>query len=188
MSNSYKMNYLHLIIGPMFAGKSTELIRIASRFQLLDKKIIVINHNRDTRYGVKPALRTHDGKVFEPAIFLDELKEIYEEKYELEKIDIIFIDELQFFEDAYEVIIKLLDKDKTVIVSSLIGDFNKNIFGDMVKLIPHAEKITKLNALCSICKDGTEAFFSKRIISEKKQTLVGGSNAYIPVCRKHYRE
>jgi thymidine kinase len=49
-------------------------------------------------------------------------------------------------------------------------------------------KITKLNALCSICKDGTEAFFSKRIISEKKQTLVGGSNAYIPVCRKHYRE
>ena len=58
----------------------------------------------------------------------------------------------------------------------------------MFKLIPHAEKITKLNALCSICKDGTEAFFSKRIISEQKQTLVGGSNAYIPVCRKHYRE
>ena len=178
-------NYLHLIIGPMFAGKSTELIRIASRFKLLNKNIVVVNHRSDIRYGKQPAIRTHDGKVFEPAFYLEDLDEIYDIKG-FGDFDIIFIDELQFFKDGYKVIVDLLDMGKTVIVSSLIGDYKKDIFGDMVKLIPHAEKITKLNALCSVCKDGTEAYFSKRIISEDKQTLVGGSDLYIPVCRRHY--
>ena len=48
---------------------------------------------------------------------------------------------------------------KNVIVAGLDGDFKRNPFGDILKLIPHAEKVSKLSALCTICGDGTKASF-----------------------------
>ena len=64
--------------------------------------------------------------------------------------------------------------------------FEKNPFGDILKLIPHSEKVTKLNALCQICRDGTSASFTKRITNEKDVHLVGAESTYMAVCRKHY--
>ena len=57
----------------------------------------------------------------------------------------------------------------------------------MCKLVPHAEEITKLKALCFKCGDGTEASFTKRIVTDKNVELVGSSESYIPVCRKHFK-
>jgi thymidine kinase len=80
-------------------------------------------------------------------------------------------------------VLEMLKDNKKIYVSGLDGDFQQNKFGSLLDLIPHCDKVTKLNSLCGICKDGTSAIFSKRITSDTDQTLVGVDN-YIPVCRK----
>jgi thymidine kinase len=62
----------------------------------------------------------------------------------------------------------------------------KNPFGDVLRLIPHAEKVTKLSALCKKCGNGTEACFSKRIVNSEERELVGSDGIYEAVCRYHY--
>jgi thymidine kinase len=178
--------YLQLIIGPMYAGKSTELIRIINRYKCLNKNIIIINHTFNNRYG-SIGLTTHNLEKIEQCIILENLKDL--DKNIFEKSDVIIIEELQFFSDAYNVIIDWCDKHhKTVIAAGLDGDFMRNPFGDVLKLIPHAEKITKLNALCKKCGDGTSAHFTKRITKDVQTTLVGSNDIYEAVCRKHYCE
>lgn len=178
--------YLELIIGPMYAGKSTELIRIINRYKCLKKNIIVVNHVFNNRYGSN-GLTTHNHEKIENCVILENLSEISNDV--LNKNDVIIIEELQFFKDAYENIIKWCDiNNKIVIAAGLDGDFLKNPFGDVLRLIPHAEKVTKLNALCKKCGDGTLAHFTKRITSDNQTTLVGSDDIYEAVCRKHFLE
>ena len=65
------------------------------------------------------------------------------------------------------------------------GDFERKKFGNMLDLIPLCDKVTKMNYLCGICKDGTLGIFSLRLTQEKQQLLIGTDN-YIPVCRECY--
>lgn len=178
---------LELIIGPMYACKSTELLRRINMYEFLDKKIIVINHNINNRYG-SSNLSTHNREYYNKCINLDKLKEF--EKYNIfNEIEIIIIEELQFFSDAFEIVKKWTDIDnKNIIAAGLDGDFERKPFGDVLKLIPYAEKVTKLNALCKKCNDGSIACFTKRITNKKDKTLVGSCDIYEAVCRKHYLE
>lgn len=185
-SNNNEIGYLELIIGPMYAGKSTELIRIINRYKCLNKNIIVINHKLNNRYG-STELTTHNKDKIEHCIILEKLKDL--DKEILLKTDVIIIEELQFFEDSYDSIINWCDiYKKSVIAAGLDGDFLRQPFGDVLRLIPHAEKVTKLNALCKSCGDGTLAHFSKRIIKDSEKTLVGSNDIYHAVCRKHFLE
>ena len=185
MENIQK-GYLHLIIGPMYAGKSTELIRIINRYKCLNKKITVINHSYNNRYG-SIFLTTHNNEKFNECIVLDNLSDISSE--ELMNSDVIIIEELQFFKDAFDNITKWCDDyNKIVIAAGLTGDFMREPFGDILKLIPHAEEVTKLNALCKKCGDGTLAHFSKRITSDNEKTLVGSDDIYEAVCRYHLKK
>ena len=179
--------YLELIIGPMYAGKSTELIKIINRYKCLQKNIIIINHIYNNRYGSN-GLTTHNKESIDKCIILENLKDLDKTNIYFEKVDVIIIEELQFFNDAFEIIIDWCDnKGKTVVAAGLDGDFMRNPFGDVLKLIPHADKITKLNALCKRCGDGTLAHFTKRIIKDNQTTLVGSDDIYEAVCRKHYK-
>jgi len=178
------IGYLELIIGPMYAGKSTELIRIINRYKCLKKNIVVINHNLNNRYG-SAGLTTHNNQYIDNCIIINKLIEIKDDI--IDKIDVIIIEELQFFEDAYDNIIKWCDiKNKIVIAAGLDGDFLKNPFGDVLRLIPHSDKVTKLSALCKRCNNGTLAHFSKRITNDNQTTLVGSDDVYEAVCRKHF--
>lgn len=180
------MGYLELIIGPMYAGKSTELIRIINRYKCLNKNIITINHCLNNRYG-SDGITTHNKEKIEDCISANKLKDIDDDL--IDRCNVIIIEELQFFSDAYNIIIDWCDnKDKIVIAAGLDGDFMRLPFGDVLKLIPHAEKITKLNALCKRCGDGTCASFTKRITKDSVTTLVGSDEIYEAVCRKHYLE
>jgi thymidine kinase len=176
--------YLELIIGPMYAGKSTELIRIINRYKCLKKNIIIVNHILNNRYG-SLGLTTHNKECVDNCIIVDKLKDISNEI--VDNTHVIIIEELQFFQDAYDTVINWCDiKNKTVIAAGLDGDFLRNPFGDVLRLIPHAEKITKLSALCKKCGNGTLAHFTKRITNEYQTTLVGSDDIYEAVCRKHF--
>lgn len=183
---------IELIIGPMYANKSTELIKIYNRYSVINKNIIVINHVINNRYGTN-SISTHDKTVLNDCMIFDKLSLLMENHEELyQKSEIIIIEEVQFFPDAYEFITNAVDNDnKIIIAAGLSGDFNRQPFEIVTKLIPHAEKINKLSALCKYCSDGTSAHFSKLIVkdfTENGQIIVGGTEKYEAVCRKHYLE
>ena len=183
-----KQGYLELIIGPMYAGKSTELIRIINRYKCLNKNIVIINHTFNNRYG-SVGLTTHNKQNVDNCVILSMLKDLELQKNIFEKAEVIIIEELQFFTDAFDTIISWCDiHKKSVVAAGLDGDFMRNPFGDVLRLIPHAEKITKLTALCKKCGDGTCAPFTKRTTKDTDKTIIGSDDVYEAVCRTHFLE
>jgi len=179
-----------LILGPMFASKSTELIRIANRYNSIGIPILAINHSWNQRYGTTE-ICSHDLTKLSPSISISKLMDIF--KYEswkqkYEEAELIFIEEIQFFDDAYEFVLQAMDQDKKGIVAAgLSGDYLRQPFVSIPKLIPLATEIIHLTALCKLCGNGKSASYTLRFIQDKKdQTSVGAGEQYMPVCHDHY--
>jgi len=180
--------YLELILGPMFSGKTSKLLEIYKQCLFCNIPVIVINHNTDIRYH-DSLLSTHDKNMI-PCIQTNKLSSIWKNKNdittEIGKAKVILINEGQFFEDLYECVIGMINSyDLKVYIAGLDGDFERKPFGQLLDLIPMCDTITKLTSICSICKNGTLAIFSRRLSNDKTQTLVGSEN-YIPLCRNCY--
>jgi thymidine kinase len=183
------MKVLDIIIGPMFAGKSCELIRRIRLLKVLKKQYIVVKPKIDTRYDENMIVSHNFDKV--NCVQLSYLKEIFE--YSLDDIDTIFIDEGQFFEDLVENVKILVEKKNiNVVLGGLDGDSNRNKFGHILELIPFANSCIKINAACIMCLDGTPAPFSfrKKYLHNisHEQILIGSNDSYMSLCRKHYIE
>lgn len=170
--------YLEIIIGPMFSEKTSKLLEIYKQCKFCNIQVIVINYAEDIRYH-ETLLSTHD-KIMIPCIQAMKLSDI---KYQ--DSDVILINEAQFFQDLKPLVEDMLKNNKKVYLSGLDGDFKRERFGSLLDLIPLCDKVTKLNSLCGICKDGTPGIFSLRLTNEEQQKLIGTDN-YIPVCRKCY--
>jgi thymidine kinase len=181
--------YLELFIGPMFSGKTSKLLEIYKQYTFCNSEIIVVNHSSDNRYS-DTMLSTHD-KTMIPCVNTIKLMDLY--KYSsildvnIEKKNIVLINEGQFFQDLYEFVIQCLRENKKLYICGLDGDFRRKKFGQMLDLIPLCDKVTKLTSLCGICKNGTPGIFSLRLTNDSCQTLIGSDN-YVPVCRSCYKE
>lgn len=172
-----KEGYLGIILGPMFSGKTTKLIELYNTYTDNDEKVAVINYSQDKRY-TDTMLSSHD-KVMIPCIFASKFSEITI----LDDENIILINEGQFFEDLYDFVIDMVEnKNKSVFVCGLDGDYKRQKFGGILDLIPLSNSVTKLNATCNC---GTKALFSHRITDEKEQVIIGSTN-YVPLCRSCY--
>jgi thymidine kinase len=202
MLNNYSGSYLKVIIGPMFSSKSSTLLSEINRYKYVTDKILVINSVLDKQrhsdmeinaqgLGV---MKTHDSKTF-PAIMVENLSELKSNKFfnsKYDYADIIVIDEGQFYKDLctflhYEL--HNLQYNKMFIVAGLSSDFHMLPIGDITKIIPMADEIIKLSALCVYCKDGTPASFTKLINNEytnSSNVIVGAKESYSPCCRKHF--
>ena len=177
---------LYIIIGCMFSGKTTEIIKICKKWESINKKVMCINYKEDIRYGNDQHLYAHNGMKIKTINVL-EFNEI--NMNDIKDVDVILINEAQFFKGLKEFCIKLVEEyKKHVIVSGLDGDFKREPFGEICQLIPICDEVIKLTALCKICNNGTKAIFSKRIIEDKEYKVIdiGGIEKYIPVCRKCY--
>lgn len=173
---------LELIIGPMFSGKSTELIRRIRILQNINKKVLVVKPVIDNRY-ISNKLTTHNYESVD-CIILNKLCEL---KHDITSYDTIIIDEGQFFSDLKEIVLNWLDNYSiNIVVAGLDGDYKMLPIGQILDLIPYSNKCKKLNSLCCICKDGTPAPFTLRSIKSDEKVLIGGSESYKSVCRKHY--
>ena len=101
--------------------------------------------------------------------------------------DVICIEELQFYSATVDVIKHLVDTcHKHVVCAGLIADYTRSPFGDILQLIPIADELVHLKALCTVCNDGTLGVFTQRLSNEQSQIHVGECNAYRTVCRNHY--
>lgn len=168
---------IQLIFGPMFSGKTTELMRRMKRFQIANYKCLVVKYSKDDRYD-KEGIATHDRQTLAaiPADVLDQVKS------QAENFDVIGIDEGQFFKDVVEFCDEMAERGKTVIVAALDGTFQKKGFGDILNLVPLAESVIKLTAVCMSCNH--EGSFTKRKGTETAVEVIGGAEMYLAVCRR----
>lgn len=176
---------IHVIVGPMFAGKTTALLRRVKSELTGGRNVAIIKPSKDTRYA-SDSVVTHDGMKF-PCWVLSDLSSFRQEFGDdaYEKLDVIAIDEAQFFEDLYDFCSTIADRDgKIVIVAGLDGDYLRRSFGSVLDVIPLADTVTKLTARCELC--GGKAFFTLRKTQETRTELIGGADIYMPVCRQHY--
>ncbi|MED1202905.1 thymidine kinase [Heyndrickxia acidicola] len=186
----YVMNHsgwIEVICGSMFSGKSEELIRRVKRAQFAKQEIAVFKPKLDDRYS-KEEVVSHNGTsvIAHP---IEKAKEIFD--YITASVDVIAIDEAQFFtEEIVEVVQKLANSGHRVLLAGLDQDFRGEPFGPMPNLMAVAELVTKLQAVCTVC--GSPASRTQRLINGQPAgygdpvILVGASEAYEARCRHHH--
>lgn len=176
---------IKIIVGCMKAAKTTMLINEYNSWKSINQTPLCINYAEDTRYGNDNKLYTHSGQFIE-CLKVKSLEEVPQE--EIDKTSVIIINEGQFFTDLVKYCLIWCDiHDKHIIVCGLDGDSKRQVFGQILYLIPHCDEVIKLVAKCNICNDGTPALFSHRISKEKEQKVIGVDN-YISICRKCYND
>ncbi|MFA6667292.1 MAG: thymidine kinase [Bacilli bacterium] len=178
------VGWIEVITGPMFAGKSEELLRRINRLKYAKKKYLVFKPEIDNRYS-NDAVVSHQ-KHSEKAINVKKGTDIL--KYITPNLDVVCIDEANFFDESIvDVVDVLANRGLRVIVAGLDQDFRGEPFGSMGTLLCKAEQVTKLTAICPCC--GREATMTQRLIngepaSESDPTiLVGAEESYEPRCR-----
>lgn len=173
---------LTIIMGNMFSGKTSELIRRLKRYRIIGKKIVVINSDKDTRC-VDDVLQTHDGVQF-PCLKVAHISHCVI-RQEFCDADIVAVDEAQFFTNLKDFVDMCLFLGKSVMLAGLDGDYRQHKFGEVLDCIPMASDVVKLSALCMDCRNGTPGPFTKRIVNDDTLELIGGKDLYKAVCRKH---
>lgn len=184
MEFNSRLGWIEVICGPMFAGKSEELIRRIRRLEYAKKKVIVFKPKIDNRYSEDEVVSHNKSKT--KCFNLINSKDVY--KYISDDVYAVAFDEVQFMdEDIIDVMDDLANKGKRVICAGLDNDFRGEPFSIMPKLLCKAEYVTKLTAICQVC--GANATRTQRIVNGKPAyyedpiIIIGASEAYEPRCR-----
>ncbi|MGL4736707.1 MAG: thymidine kinase [Cellulosilyticaceae bacterium] len=187
-SHFVNVGRLEMICGPMFSGKSEELIRRLKRTMLAKQPTVIFTPQIDDRY-LKGHICSHDGKHLE-AIPITSSEEIL--KHITAETKVIGIDEVQFLSgDTVDVIMGLVAEGKRVICAGLDKDFKAESFGCIPELLALSDDVTKLTAICMHC--GRPANFTQRLIEGRPASyndpiiLIGASESYESRCRLCYK-
>ncbi len=186
MYHQYREGWIEVICGCMFAGKTEELIRRINVLSFAKKKIIIFKPKIDDRYS-STQIVSHAGRSID-CITIDKANEMLDYLKKEEDVDVVAIDEVQFFdEDVVAICDYLADQGKRVMVAGLDKDFRGEPFGVMPELLTRAEFVTKLTAVCAKC--GAPATRTQRLINNEPASfhdpivLVGATEHYEPRCR-----
>lgn len=176
-----EFGWIEVVCGGMFSGKTEELIRRAKRAHIAGQNVIVVKPALDKRYSDKEVISHNESSL--PSIVLDTADQIM---LLTSSVDVVCIDEAQFFDDRIvDVVNTLANNGKRVVIAGLDMDFNGKPFGSMPYLLAIAEFVTKLHAVCS--ESGTMANFSQRIIENNSTFLLGEYDTYEPRARHCFR-
>jgi thymidine kinase len=173
------MGWIEVIVGPMFSGKSEELIRRLRRAEIARKRVQIFKPAIDNRYS-KNGIVSHSGLEIQsdPVADADEIVR----KVNL-LTEVVGIDEGQFLgEGLVNVCQKLAEAGKRVIVSGLDMDYLGRPFEPMPTLLTTAEEITKLLAICIRC--GNPAVHTQRLVHSDELIVVGAKGMYEARCRR----
>ena len=180
-----KKGSLEVICGPMFSGKSEELIRRLRRAQIAKQNVLTCKHCLDDRYMIE-CIISHDGNKLE-AEAIEDVNDILKLGLK-ENIDVVGIDETQWFDTKIvNIICELIEAGKRVIVAGYELDFRARPVGPMPLLLSIADNVTKLQAICTIC--GKDANLTQRLVNNKPakyddpDIVVGGAEGYQARCR-----
>ena len=169
---------LEVVCGPMFSGKSEELIRRIKRAIIARQKVQVFKPALDDRYDVS-AIASHSQRKHEAIAVKDTLE--LARKLDPD-VEVVALDEVQFMDEGLIAIIEeLANRGVRVIAGGLDQDSNGEPFGIMPLLLAKAEYVTKLQAICMVC--GALAGRTQRLVQTGGQVLVGAAEAYEARCR-----
>ena len=178
---------LEIILGPMFSGKSSYLLSSIRRYKEIGWPVFVITSSLDKRYSNDPKIVNHNRESSNADIAVNNL---YDIPSEILNSKVIIIEEGQFYKDLVPYVIELVETyEKHVIVAGLDGDASRKPFGSLLDLIPYADSIVKLKALCKKCAtEGLvkDALFTSKKIHDNSIIDVGSSDKYEALCRTHY--
>lgn len=172
---------VEIICGPMFSGKTEELIRRVRRAQIARQKVQIFKPSIDTRYDDKNVVSHSSLSVQSEPVgrSLDILLSLRD------STRIVAIDEVQFFdEDIVAVIEKLAARGCRVICAGLDLDYLGQPFGPMPQILAIADEVVKVAAICTIC--GSPATRSQRLSKNTETVLLGETDSYEARCRAHY--
>jgi thymidine kinase len=170
---------LKLILGPMFSGKTLELIRLFKRNLLAEQKSVMIKYCKDTRYSQNYVV-SHEGSKVE-ALSCAKLFNV-----DLPSdLKAIFIDEIQFYSDGYDFCYQMLQKGINVIASGLNGNYLRKPMANVSELISLAHNVTFLRAICHYCKCD-DACYTIRTSVEGGEVLIAGNDKYRACCGNCY--
>jgi thymidine kinase len=179
----------HLVSGPMFSGKTTKLVGLVRKAHHGKKKVTVVKFSGDTRYS-ETSISSHDGDICD-SISCTNLADL-ENLHLLGEEDILFIDELQFYKDAVQIIPALLEKGVEIVATCLNGDFTQKPFPVVSQLLPYVTRYTLKTAICKHCKSEDAVFSclkaSKPADYKDGEPLIGGVDKYVPLCIRCYKE
>ena len=181
MQTPKNSGWIEVICGPMFSGKTEELIRRLVRAQYAKQKVAIFKPKTDNRYSDDYIVSHNKRKI--KSIILDSSKDIYDYK---NQADVFGIDEAQFFDnELIEISNKLAKEGKRVVIAGLDKDYTAKSFGPIRQLMIDAEYVSKINAICMVC--GDPASFTQRISSEKDLVVVGEIDKYEARCREGFK-
>jgi len=176
-----KSGWIEVICGPMFSGKSEELIKRIRRAQIARRRVQIFKHGIDARYDAT-SIVSHSMQSL-PGIAVTDVNDILD--LVDDRTELVAIDEGQFFSaDIVDVVNKLGNLGKRVIVAGLDLDYKGRPFGPMPDLMCTAEYVTKQLAICMTC--GDPANFTQRLTHSTDQIVVGASETYEARCRRHF--
>ena len=179
---------IEVICGPMYCGKTEELIRRLFRAKLAKQNVQVFKPVIDDRYGGIFKISSHSGSEFEaiPVKTSDEIKAKIEPN-----TTVVGFDEVQFFDEGIlDLATELADSGIRVIIAGLDLTFTGEPFGVMPQLMAVAEEVSKLSAICMVC--GDLAYRSQRLVNGKPAhyndpiIIVGANEMYEARCRNHH--
>ncbi|MGE3608525.1 MAG: thymidine kinase [Bacteriovoracaceae bacterium] len=182
MTHQYFHGSIEVVCGPMFSGKTSELIRRVERAQIAKQRVQIFKPAIDIRYD-KEGIVTHSARgikaepVENPIEILLRLKD---------STRVVAIDEVQFFDESIiRVVTKLAARGYRVICAGLDLDYRAQPFGPMPTLLAVADEVMKIHAICTVC--GAPATRTQRLSTSKEQFLLGETEAYEARCRGHYQ-
>lgn len=172
---------IEIICGPMFSGKTEELIKRLTRAKIAKKNTVVFKPIIDNRFDEIQVVSHSDLKIMSiPVRDTDAIKS-YLKNVEI-PVEVIGIDEVQFFDNSIvQLVEQLANSGLRIVLSGLDQDFEGNPFGPMPMLLAVADNVMKQCAICVVC--GSLASKSYRINLNGDQILVGGVEIYEARCR-----
>ena len=175
---------LEVITGPMFSGKSEELIRRLKRARIARQRVACYKPDIDLRYH-RAAIASHSSQTHE-AVPIASVEELRATLYpQLDEIEVIGIDEVQFLSpDIIPVALDLVALGKRVLLAGLDTTFANEPFGPVPALMALADEVTKLSAVCMVC--GAPAIHTQRLGQSQELVVVGAAGLYEARCRTHF--
>jgi len=171
--------WIEVVAGPMFSGKSEELIRLLRRAAIARQRLQVFKPGTDNRYSDEDVVSHSRQRI--PCEVVEKSEDILTQVDP--RTDVVGIDEVQFFDDGLpKVCSHLANLGKRVIVAGLDMDFRGIPFGPMPELLALAEQVKKITAICSRC--GASAAYTQRLIPSDEQVVVGAAGVYEARCRR----
>lgn len=179
---SHQPGRIEVVCGSMFSGKTEELIRRMKRARFAQQRLVIFKPAMDTRYSEEDVV-SHDHNTI-PSTPVKTAAEILEKAGE---VDVVGIDEAQFFDDEIvNVCDALASRGVRVIVAGLDMDYQCKPFGAMPQLLSIADDVLKVHAICIRC--GRNAYVSHRKVDVDGQVMLGEKMEYEPLCRECYRK